>query len=82
MSFAERAAAVELAAALDGDHGLAAYDLARRPRTQMIARRAERIGVVAQSSSPVAAALRDLVLRLTPAAVSLRSLAPVLDWEP
>ncbi|MBD0743183.1 FAD-dependent monooxygenase [Streptomyces sp. CBMA152] len=74
--------AVELAAALDSSGGLGAYDLARRPRTQMIARRADRIGTVAQLSSPLAAGLRDLALRLTPASASLRSLAPVLDWGP
>ena len=40
--------AVVLAKVIDSGDGLGAYDRQRRPRTQMIARRAHRIGVAAQ----------------------------------
>lgn len=72
--------AVVLARVLATGAGLAAYDRERRPRTQMIARRAHRFGVVGQLSSPVATGLRNTVLRLLPASSFTRSLAPVLDW--
>ncbi|UGT44765.1 FAD-dependent monooxygenase [Nocardia yamanashiensis] len=78
--------AVTLAALLDTHAGigaaLAAYDKQRRPRTQQIATRSHRIGAVAHWSFPPAAALRDLIVRLTPAKALLDGLAPVLEWEP
>ena len=72
--------AVVLAACLHGHGGLAGYDRLRRRRTQMIARRAHRIGVAAQWQSPVAVSLRNTALRLLPSASFIRSVAPVLDW--
>ena len=74
--------AVVLAQCLDGNGGLESYDRLRRKRTQMIARRAHRIGAVAQWESPAAAALRNAALRLLPQSSFARSLAPVLDWTP
>ena len=74
--------AVVLATFLDGPGGLAAYDRARRRRTQMITLRSHRIGVAAQWKSPVAVRLRNTALRLLPASSFIRSLAPVLDWAP
>jgi len=74
--------AVVLAASLDGPGGLAAYDRARRRRTQMITLRSHRIGVAAQWESPVAVRLRNTALRLLPDSSFIRSLAPVLDWAP
>jgi 2-polyprenyl-6-methoxyphenol hydroxylase-like FAD-dependent oxidoreductase len=74
--------AVVLAAALDGPGGLAAYDRARRRRTQMITLRSHRVGVAAQWESPVAVRLRNTALRLLPHSSFIRSLAPVLDWTP
>ena len=78
--------AVVLAARLDSDPdvpaALAAYDAERRPRTQKIAARSRRIGRVAQWSSRPAATLRNGVVRITPASSQLRSLAPVLSWQP
>jgi 2-polyprenyl-6-methoxyphenol hydroxylase-like FAD-dependent oxidoreductase len=59
---------------------LAHYDCLRRPRTQAIARRSSRLGTVAQWSWPPAVTIRDLVARLTPAAATLRSMAPLLGW--
>jgi 2-polyprenyl-6-methoxyphenol hydroxylase-like FAD-dependent oxidoreductase len=74
--------AVVLAASLDGPGGLAAYDRARRKRTQMITLRSHRIGVAAQWESPVAVRLRNTALRLLPDSSFIRSLGPVLDWAP
>jgi 2-polyprenyl-6-methoxyphenol hydroxylase-like FAD-dependent oxidoreductase len=78
--------AVTLAALLDAHpdvvSALAAYDAERRPRTQRIARRSHRIGVMAQWSSAPAVALRDAVIRATPRSSLLRSLDPVLSWAP
>ncbi|GAA0416224.1 FAD-dependent monooxygenase [Streptomyces luteireticuli] len=78
--------AVTLAALLDAypdvESALAAYDRHRRPRTQLIARRSHWIGVAAQCRPAPAAALRDLMLRLTPGSAALNALAPVLGWQP
>jgi 2-polyprenyl-6-methoxyphenol hydroxylase-like FAD-dependent oxidoreductase len=78
--------AVVLAALLDAhptvEAALEAYDTQRRPRTQRIARRSHRIGVVAQWSSPPAVALRDAVMQITPKSSLMRSLDPVLSWTP
>ncbi|WP_262285653.1 FAD-dependent oxidoreductase [Micromonospora sp. MA102] len=62
---------------------LAAYDRQRRPRSQAIARasaRAARYGQ--QLRHPAAVALRDGVLRLTPARAALRAAARYADWRP
>jgi 2-polyprenyl-6-methoxyphenol hydroxylase-like FAD-dependent oxidoreductase len=72
--------AVVLGAVMASGEGLGAYDRQRRPRTQMVTRRAHRIGVVAQWASPAAVAARNAALRLLPASSFARSLAPVLDW--
>ncbi|WP_336086770.1 FAD-dependent monooxygenase [Nocardia sp. SSK8] len=60
--------------------GLARYDRERRPRTRMITRRSAQVGVLGQLSAAPLVALRNTVLRLTPASAQLRSMAPVLDW--
>jgi 2-polyprenyl-6-methoxyphenol hydroxylase-like FAD-dependent oxidoreductase len=72
--------AVVLAKTVDGPGGLDAYDRLRRPRTQKIALRSRRIGVVAQWASPAAVTLRNVALRLLPGSSFIRSLGPVLDW--
>ncbi|WP_129663003.1 FAD-dependent monooxygenase [Phytoactinopolyspora endophytica] len=78
--------ALTLAALLD-EHGtvpeaLTEYDRTRRPRTQKIAQRSARIGSVAQWASPLAAVVRDLMMRLTPSSAMRRSLHSVLSWTP
>jgi 2-polyprenyl-6-methoxyphenol hydroxylase-like FAD-dependent oxidoreductase len=73
--------AVVLAKVLDRGEGLDTYDRQRRPRTQMIAQRAHRIGAVAQWASPVAVGLRNTTLRMLPSSSFARSLGPVLDWS-
>jgi len=74
--------AVVLAKTLADGDGLGAYDRRRRPRSQMIAQRAHRVGAAAQWASPLAAGLRNTTLRLLPPSSFTRSLAPILDWAP
>lgn len=78
--------AVVLADCLDRIPGveaaLARYDRERRPRTRMIARRSARFGAIGQLAWPPAAWGRDLAARLTPEALTLRSMAPILGWRP
>lgn len=77
--------AVTLAALLDR-HAIATaldeYDRSRRPRSQAIARRSRRIGMVAQWSAPAATFLRDNTIRLASGRAMLRNLDPVLSWHP
>lgn len=61
---------------------LIAYDTQRRPRTQAIAARSRRVGTIAQWRSAPAVALRDRLMRVLPDNSLLRSLAPVLSWQP
>ena len=75
--------AARLSETADVPAGLAAYDRDRRPRTVGIARAAQQIGRYGQQlRNPVAVALRNTAMRLTPARVSLRSMARYADWHP
>jgi 2-polyprenyl-6-methoxyphenol hydroxylase-like FAD-dependent oxidoreductase len=61
---------------------LAAYTKARHRRTTLISRRSRRIGELARLSHPLATSARNLAVRVTPRALSLRALDPVLGWQP
>ncbi len=61
---------------------LQAYDAQRRPRRQRIGRMAARVSVVVRARNPLAVALRNTAIALTPAAASLRSSASVFTWAP
>jgi 2-polyprenyl-6-methoxyphenol hydroxylase-like FAD-dependent oxidoreductase len=61
---------------------LKTYDGLRRPRAQLVARRARQIGRFLQLSGRSTAAARSLLLQGTPAWVADRSLAPILSWQP
>ncbi|MGC5308052.1 FAD-dependent oxidoreductase [Micromonospora zamorensis] len=62
---------------------LAAYDEQRRPRSQAIARAALRAGRYGQQlRNPLAIAVRDSALRLTPGRAALRGMARYADWSP
>ncbi|MDT0345901.1 FAD-dependent oxidoreductase [Streptomyces litchfieldiae] len=74
--------AVCLAATSDMGAALADYDRRRRPRTQAVVRRSARLAAVGQWAWPPAALLRDIAARATPVPLSLRAMAPVLDWTP
>ncbi|MFF5036687.1 FAD-dependent monooxygenase [Nocardia salmonicida] len=60
--------------------GLARYDRARRPRTEMVTERSARIGVVGQLSARPLVVLRNTALRLTPTSAQLRAMTEILDW--
>ncbi|MFD5830783.1 FAD-dependent monooxygenase [Lentzea sp. NPDC060358] len=67
-------------AACNGD--LARYDALRRPRTQAVwrgSRLAGKFGIGLRS--PVAVALRDLVLRVVPSAVAVKGMTTFATWE-
>ena len=76
--------AVELGAALARGRtvpaALAAYDAARRPRAQSVARRSRALGRIAQAGGP-AAVVRDAVVHLTPARVTERGVERLLAWS-
>ncbi|RZT78707.1 2-polyprenyl-6-methoxyphenol hydroxylase-like FAD-dependent oxidoreductase [Micromonospora violae] len=62
---------------------LAAYDEQRRPRSQAVARASLTAGRFGQQlHHPLAVAMRDTALRLTPGRVALRSMARYADWRP
>lgn len=74
--------AVVLARIADDSGDLTRYDRVRRPRTRMIAARADRLGTVGQLSARPVVAARDAVMRLTPPSAPFRALAPIVDWKP
>ncbi|GGZ33311.1 monooxygenase [Streptomyces inusitatus] len=71
-----------LASIHDTPAALAAYTKARHRRTTRISRRSRRVGQLARLSHPLAASIRDLAVRATPRALSLRALDTVLGWQP
>ncbi|MGV9557562.1 FAD-dependent monooxygenase [Streptomyces sp. NPDC003522] len=71
-----------LASGDDVPAALAAYTKARRRRTTRIGRRSRRVGELARISHPLAASVRNLAVRATPQALSLRALDAVLGWQP
>jgi 2-polyprenyl-6-methoxyphenol hydroxylase-like FAD-dependent oxidoreductase len=75
--------AIEDAVVLAAVASLREYDEQRRPRTQQLSRAASRVGRFGQQlANPVAVALRNAVMRMTPASVALRSMARYADWHP
>lgn len=62
--------------------GLAAYDSARRPRTQLIARLSRQVGAPAHWTSVPLTTLRDAAVPLLPRAFFARSLTPAYTWTP
>ncbi|UGT60855.1 FAD-dependent monooxygenase [Nocardia asteroides] len=74
--------AVTLGAVLAGDGDLRRYDALRRPRTQRIGTGARRMGQAGQLSARPLVALRNAVMRRTPASAQLGAMAELLDWAP
>ena len=67
----------------DLDAALARYDRERRPRTQAMAKASRLAGRMGHRlANPVAVALRDAVLRLTPSRVVVRQMAKFSGWRP
>jgi 2-polyprenyl-6-methoxyphenol hydroxylase-like FAD-dependent oxidoreductase len=77
--------ALELAkflhAASNAEAGLKAYELTRVPRTRSVVLTSRRMGRIGQLSSTFLCRLRDSAFRLTPNAVSLRGMAPIVGYE-
>lgn len=74
--------ALEDAVVLAAAGSLADYDRERRPRSQKVARASRRIGRLSQITNPVAVAVRNALVRVTPPRVALRSMAKYADWTP
>ncbi|WP_282693941.1 FAD-dependent monooxygenase [Streptomyces sp. CC208A] len=79
--------AVTLAAALATaptvEAGLARYDAERRPRSQAVARAARQAGRMGQRlSHPLAVALRNTAMRLTPSSLATRMILRHHVWTP
>jgi 2-polyprenyl-6-methoxyphenol hydroxylase-like FAD-dependent oxidoreductase len=63
--------------------GLSRYDAERRPRSQRVARASYLVGRFGQQlRNPLAVALRNVTMRLTPPRLALRSMARYADWSP
>ncbi|GAA3723760.1 FAD-dependent monooxygenase [Plantactinospora mayteni] len=74
---------LSLAGGTDVAAGLARYDTERRPRSQQIARASYLVGRFGQQlRNPLAVGLRNVMVRLTPPRVALRSMARYVDWRP
>ena len=80
----EDAATLGAVLAGEGDvvPALVRYDGLRRSRTQDIVKRSRQMGAMGQWSSPLAVAVRDRLLRLVPVKVAMRTLDPVVSWQP
>jgi 2-polyprenyl-6-methoxyphenol hydroxylase-like FAD-dependent oxidoreductase len=77
--------AVVLASALQRggvDEALATYDVARRPRTQRLARASGRLARVLQVGNPAAVRLRDNLVRAVPTPLFGRFAAAAFSWAP
>ncbi|WP_283250350.1 FAD-dependent monooxygenase [Tsukamurella paurometabola] len=61
---------------------LSAYDKARRPRTQSIARQAHLLGAALQASTPLLARGRDAAMRAAPNALLDRVFRSTQRWSP
>ncbi|MFE3644031.1 FAD-dependent monooxygenase [Streptomyces sp. NPDC059169] len=75
--------AAALAAEPTVESALTRYDTERRPRSQSVARAARQAGRMGQKlTHPLAVALRNTGLRLTPSAVTVRAVLRHADWAP
>ena len=68
---------------VDVEAALARYDALRRPRTQALVRQSHLVGRFGQQlHHPLAVALRNTLVRLTPSTVTLKSASRATDWQP
>lgn len=70
-----------LAGVADVPAGLTRYDRLRRPRAQAVVRRSARLNAIGQLAWPPAVVARDLLVRLIPAELALRSMTPVIGFR-
>jgi 2-polyprenyl-6-methoxyphenol hydroxylase-like FAD-dependent oxidoreductase len=71
-----------LARTSDISTALQSYDTARRPRDEQLAASSEQMARITQVRHPIAVAFRDLLVRVTPPQVAVRSLARATAWQP
>ncbi|ORT58557.1 FAD-dependent monooxygenase [Streptomyces sp. CB03238] len=75
--------AAALVAARDLPAALARYDAERRPRSQAVALAARRAGRMGQQlANPVAVAVRNAAIRLTPSRATIRTILRHAAWTP
>jgi 2-polyprenyl-6-methoxyphenol hydroxylase-like FAD-dependent oxidoreductase len=73
--------AKSLASGANEAAGLKEYEARRIARTKTIVLGSRRMGRIGQVQSPLLCCIRDMAVRLTPRAVSLGSLAPIIGYE-
>lgn len=61
---------------------LRSYDLARRPRTQALARQSGKIGRLLMNPHRIAAGVRDVSVSLLPPSVAMKTIADAYAWAP
>ena len=71
-----------LARTSDISTALQSYDAARRPRDEQLAASSEQMARITQVRHPIGVAFRDLLVRVTPPQVAVRSLARATAWQP
>jgi len=71
-----------LSSTADVDRAVAHFDHVRRRRTQHIARTSALWGDIAEWRNPVAAGVRNTLVRLVPPSLFLRASAVTLGWQP
>ncbi|MEH1130584.1 FAD-dependent monooxygenase [Micromonospora sp. CPCC 206061] len=64
------------------DEALATYDVARRPRTQQLARTSGTLGRILQTGNPAATLLRDTIARALPTPLLARFASGAFAWTP
>jgi 2-polyprenyl-6-methoxyphenol hydroxylase-like FAD-dependent oxidoreductase len=62
----------------DAESALRSYEESRIPRTTAITKKSLRVGIVGQLENPLACALRNAMIRITPSVISLRFMESIL----
>lgn len=70
----------ELAKGEPVERALAGYDADRRPRAEQVSRLSERMSRLAQVDNPAVAAMRGVLIAMTPSKVAAISLARTVAW--
>ena len=76
------ALATALATGADVHDALAAYERSRKPRAEKVARQSRQMSALAHQRNPAAVALRNIAMRVTPAAATLRRLDQLVGRQP
>ena len=76
------ALATALATGADVHDALAAYERSRKPRAEKVARQSRQMSALAHQRNPAAVALRNIAMRVTPAAATLRRLDQFVGRQP